>query len=84
MNDGDESRRRLNYYSRSSPKKRKLTLQHTLHSPLLPPPSAPKTLRHHSRSRYSTASPQSSFRIEIMEVSRSSGKDDILIEDFPE
>jgi hypothetical protein len=94
--DGDESRRRLNYYSRSSPKRQKGHAPQPLRSPLLPPPppQPPRSHRHptpHSRSRPLT--PHSSFRLSLMEVSHSSsgeiliedaGEEEILIEDGEE
>ncbi len=83
--EGDESRRRLNYYSRSSPKKKRILPQHPIRSPLLPNPNTPPTLHHHhprpSPRTSRTPSQHSSFRFEVLEVSRSSTSEQILIED---
>lgn len=78
--EGDDSRRRLNYYSRSSPKKHKHPPRHSAHSPLLPhPPTHHRQLP--SPRIISTPRLSSSFRLELLSASRSSISEQILIED---
>lgn len=82
--DGDDSRRRLNYYSRSSPKKRKGYNTQPLRSPLLPAlPNTTRLKSHHPSLHQKSihSSFNSSFRLEVHEISRSSTSGEILIED---
>lgn len=86
--EGDESRHRLNYYSRTSPKKHKHPPRHPTHSPLLPHPTTPRPYPHSQRlaspRTARTPHPHSSFRLELLSASRLSANEQILIEDADE
>lgn len=86
--EGDESRRRLNYYSRSSPKKNSHPPRHPTQSPLLPRPPNHLPTRHIPRplSPRTARKPQqhSSFRLELLSANMSSTNEQILIEDADE